>query len=390
MGREGFLGLGNVGAHVNIVDVHEDPGSPPGAFALDHVGALVHVNVGHLFHGDLGPGGSGDEHPAQGRQILPVILEVAQIHRVALQTLHGLGDIFAAQGAGNDLLDITHGQPVAGRLPALDDKVEIIAAGDPFGKGAGGAGHVLQDGFGLHRQPVQNFQVRSQEFNAHRGLDAGGEHVDADLDGIAPGVGQPREFDRGVHLLDEALRGQARTPVFPVFQPDGGLDHAQGRRVGGGVGPAGLAEDVLHLGKGANDAVRLLKDVFRLGDGDARHGGGHIQQVALIQGRHELGPQVHQGIDGDRHGQEGRQDGGLGKAHDDPQHRPVHHHGGPGHGILLIRDDLAPDEIEHENGNQGDGQDGGPAHGKGLGEGQGPEQAARFPGQGEDGQKGDR
>ncbi len=182
-------------------------------------------------------------------------------------------------------------------------KVEIIAAGDAFGKGAGGAGDVFHYGFGLHRQAVQNLQVRAQEFNAHRGLDAGGEHVDADLDGIAPGVGEPRKFHRRIHLPDEGLSGQARTPVFPVLEADRGLDHGQRRRVGGGIGPAGFPEDVLHLGKGADDAVGLLEDIFRLGDGDARHGGGHIEQVAFIQGRHELGPQMHQGIDGDRHGQ---------------------------------------------------------------------------------------
>jgi len=35
-----------------------------------------------------GPRWGGDEHPAQGRQILPVVLEVTQVHRVALQALH--------------------------------------------------------------------------------------------------------------------------------------------------------------------------------------------------------------------------------------------------------------------------------------------------------------
>ena len=61
-------------------------------------GALVDLEVGHLFHGDLGAGGGGDEHPAQGRQVLPVILEVTQVHRVALQALHRLGEVHRPPG----------------------------------------------------------------------------------------------------------------------------------------------------------------------------------------------------------------------------------------------------------------------------------------------------
>ena len=162
---------------------------------------------------------------------------------------------------------------------------------------------------------AQDVQVIAQEFDPHRGLNAGGEHIDADLDGVAPGVGQAGKLNGGVHLLDELFRGQARTPVFPVFEADGGLNHGERRRVGGGFGPARLAEDIVHLGKGADDAVRLLQEVFRFGDGDARHGGGHIEQIAFIQGRHELRAQPGQGIDADGQNHQGQGNGGLGEAH---------------------------------------------------------------------------
>ena len=118
MSADERLGLLDIAAHVDVPDVHEDQGGPAGVFAEDHGGALVDLEVGHLFHGDLGPGGGGDQHPAQGRQVLPVILEVAQVHRVALQALHRVGEVHAPQGGEDDVLDVPHGQAVAGRLPA--------------------------------------------------------------------------------------------------------------------------------------------------------------------------------------------------------------------------------------------------------------------------------
>ena len=49
-----------------------------------------------------------------------------------------------------------------------------------------------------------------------------------------------------------------------------------------------FAEHALHFGKGLDDLVRLLKDFPRLCDRDARQRGGHVQQIALLQRRHEL------------------------------------------------------------------------------------------------------
>ena len=35
------------------------------------------------------------------------------------------------------------------------------------------------------------------------------------------------------------------------------------------------------------------KQLLRLGDGDAGHGGGHVEERALVERRHELGAQAH-------------------------------------------------------------------------------------------------
>ena len=128
MGLDGLLGLLDVSAQVDIPNIHIDPGGAPGAFALDHVRALVHLDVRHLLHGHLAPAGGGDEQAPQGRQIFAEVLKIPQIYRVAFQALHRLGQVFPAHGAGNDILHLPDGEAVAGRFPAVDFEVQIIAA----------------------------------------------------------------------------------------------------------------------------------------------------------------------------------------------------------------------------------------------------------------------
>ena len=64
-----------------------------------------------------------------------------------------------------------------------------------------------------------------------------------------------------------------------------------GFRIGGRFGPSGFAEYALHLWNLSNQTVRLLQHLGRLARRQARQGGGHVQHVAFIQGRHELAPE---------------------------------------------------------------------------------------------------
>ena len=146
------LSLLDIAAHVDIADVHEDQGGLAGILANDHGGALADLEVGHLLHGDLGPGGGRDQHPAQGGQILPVVLKVAQVHRVALQALHGVAEVHAAERREDNVLDVPHGEAVAGRLLPLDVEIQVVAPGGALGEGAGGLGEALEQGFGLGPQ----------------------------------------------------------------------------------------------------------------------------------------------------------------------------------------------------------------------------------------------
>jgi hypothetical protein len=79
-------------------------------------------------------------------------------------------------------------------------------------------------------------------------------------------------------------------PLRAGLEPHDGLEHRQGRRVGGALGAARLAEHRQHLGNLPQHRVLPLELPPRLLDGDARQRGGHVQHVALVERRHELRP----------------------------------------------------------------------------------------------------
>ena len=51
---------------------------------------------------------------------------------------------------------------------------------------------------------------------------------------------------------------------------------------------AGLAEHAFHLGERSDQRIGLLQQLLGLGHGNSRQGGGHVQQVAFIERRHEF------------------------------------------------------------------------------------------------------
>ena len=90
----------------------------------------------------------------------------------------------------------------------------------------------------------------------------------------------------------EKMRLRAPAPFGIVgLQVDDGFEHVQRRRIGGRVGAAGFAVDACHFRESHNQLVGLLENLPGFGDGDARVGGGHVEQIAFIQRRHELAAQ---------------------------------------------------------------------------------------------------
>src|SRR5438094_796304 len=76
------------------------------------------------------------------------------------------------------------------------------------------------------------------------------------------------------------------------FVPRHRLHHVKRRRVGCGIRAADLSIDADDFGKSLEQLVRLLEHLARLSDADARIGGGHVEQVAFVQRRHELAAEL--------------------------------------------------------------------------------------------------
>ena len=109
----------------------------------------------------------------------------------------------------------------------------------------------------------------------------------------------------GAH--DEYQVSACRHSVLGL-QDDHGLQHGERCRVGGRVRPSCFAQHVLHLRELLDDPVGHLQELLRFSDGDARHGGGHVEDGALFQRGHEFRAELH--VDGDRndHQRQGARD----------------------------------------------------------------------------------
>ena len=72
------------------------------------------------------------------------------------------------------------------------------------------------------------------------------------------------------------------------LERDDRLHHRERRRIGAGLGAAGLAEDALDLRKLPDQLVLHLQQLLRLGHRQPWQRGGHVEQRAFVQRRHEL------------------------------------------------------------------------------------------------------
>ncbi|MNK96910.1 hypothetical protein D3C87_1172210 [compost metagenome] len=286
------LGLIDEGAYIAAANIHVDPAIEARILAAQHGGFVADIDPGHVRQGDAGAARSDHRQQLQAGHRIPIALGVAQVDGVALAPLDGLAHLHAAHRGGKHRLHIGDVEAVAGRFEPVDVHLHIAATGHPLGVDGGRSRHLADDLLQLLAKLLNDLEVRPRDLDADRGLDAGGQHVDAGLDGGHPGVGEAGEADEGVELLLELLRGHAGAPLIPGFELDAGLHHHQVGGVCGRFGAPRLAEHVLHLGQGANELVGLLQDLPRLAHRDIGCCGGHIHDVPLIERRYELGTQV--------------------------------------------------------------------------------------------------
>ena len=97
------------------------------------------------------------------------------------------------------------------------------------------------------------------------------------------GVEDPRRLFLGVLVVQLAAG-----PKLLGTEVDHGLDHLQGRGVGGRIGAARFAHDHARPRGTPQQRIAGLEVVGRLGHRGPRDGDRHVEEASLVQGRHEL------------------------------------------------------------------------------------------------------
>ncbi len=179
-------------------------------------------------------------------------------------------------------------------------------------------------------------------------------------------------------------------PLVRRAELHGRLDHRDRRRIGRALDAADLAEDGLHLGEAAQDAVLVLQLALRLLDRDVRERDRHVEQIALVERRHELVAQVHR--DRDRRGEREQpdRDRRLRPPERDVHERLVEADEEARDRVLLLGRDLAADEDVLQRRRERDRQQRRDQHDERLRVGERLEEAPGLAGQREDRQERDR
>ncbi len=379
--------LSHEGADVAPVDIHIDPAVEAGVLAAQHGGLVGEVDPRHIAQRNARPVGGHQGQQGQGLGGVAIVLGIAQVDGVTLAPLYGLAYLHAADGGGQHRLHIGHVEAVAGGAHPIDIHLDVASAGDPLGIDRRETRHRLEDPFDIAADALYYLEIGPGYLDADRGLDAGGQHVDAGLDGRHPGVGETGEADQGVEFLTQLLWRHTGAPLVARLELNAGLEHHQIGRVGGAVGPPRLAEHVLHLGHGANELVGLLQQLARLAHREIGVGGGHVHQIPLVELGHELRPQVLERVEPPHGHQQGQRQGGLGPGQHRIEQGDVSARQGAVEWVGLLGQHPATDEVPHQHGHQGNGQGRGRRHGIGLGVGERGEHAPLLGLQGKDRQE---
>ena len=124
----------------------------------------------------------GNQHTSELVWVVTQLRLVAQVDGVAFEALDGVGDVHAADGGHDHVLNIPHGQTVARGLPTVDDEVQVVSTeglvgirGERSRKCFHHLGYLLGD-------LLQRDEVGAGDLDPDGGPDPGGEHVEADLD----------------------------------------------------------------------------------------------------------------------------------------------------------------------------------------------------------------
>ena len=245
------------------------------AFAVDLLGAVLHLDVGELGEGDAlaGGGEEADVGDLFGRGAEGGI--VAHHDVVAGFAVEDLGDGSAVDGATDGAfdggLDVGDVDAVAVGGSAVDGVVEVGLADDAEEAEVGDAGDATHDMRRSRRLSFEGLEVGAVELDGELALDAADGFFDVVGDGLREVPDDAGSFFKlAIHGGDELVLVLVEDgpPLLLGLEVDEvfGVEEAGG--VGAIVGAAGLADDLGDLGKRGQDEAGLF------GDGEAFGGAG--------------------------------------------------------------------------------------------------------------------
>ena len=292
--RHRALHVAHRGTEIAPADVDVHPARKPRVLGFQHRRAIRDFHLGHITETDLRTAFGQERQFADLFHRVAHLARIAHVDGEALQALHGLTDVVAADRRGDDAVDVGDVQPVARRGVAVDIDVDVASAAQTLGERGAHARHLLHDALDLGGDTIDLAQIRTRDLHTHRAFDAGREHIDAVADGRHPYVREPGHFHDAIELIDEFFRGHSRPPLLPRLQLDRGLEHLERRRVGRRLRAPGLAEHARDFGHGLDKPVGLLQQLGRLARRKTGQRRRHVKQIAFVERRHELAPEpVH-------------------------------------------------------------------------------------------------
>ena len=247
-----------------------------------------------------------------------IIAETAGISNadwIPLASLNRRCDFLAAHGGFEDLVHLGNAQVIASGFFTIHLVVNVVASGDAFEKCTARSLDALKRLFYLQTDILDRFELWSHYLHSDGRPNPCRDHVDAGPDGKEPRVGERRNLDSAIKLLDErfprdglVLRPIPRKPRSePRWRPtgiptrrmlspprslrlehDSRFHHAHGSRVGGRVRFSDFSIDALDLRELVQQLVLDLQILTGFGNSDPRQRDRHVKDRAFVQRRHEF------------------------------------------------------------------------------------------------------
>ena len=329
--RDGRLRVAHDRNEVAAAHVDVDPARQPRVLALQHRRTVDDAHARDRGERQLRAALGDDRQHPQRLDRIAQLARIADVDRKAREAFDRLADVLAADRGADHVLHVGDRQPVARRRGAVDRHVEVAAAFEPLGERRGDARHVLDRALDL---PAS--RGRSRARSGPETLMPTGLLMPVASMSMRLRIGGTQTFDRPGTCTVRSSSSTSLSVVMPGaplalrLELDRRLDHLDRRRIGRRLGAADLAEHARDLGHRLDHPVGLLQELGRLARGQPRQRRRHVQQVALVERRHELAAELHDRPRGRRERDRGDRERRLRPVERRGEQRPVARRSGSG------------------------------------------------------------